>query len=181
MNTTEAIILIGHGAVASDTPKALVTELKALEAQRRAQGLSEMSKREAELDKLIREWPRTRETDPYKWGLETLAEKLKARLRDRRLVIAYNEFCAPSLQEAIKGLVEEGIQRITLLTTMFTPGGVHSEIEIPQTLQTLRQRCPNVILEYAWPFDLEYVADFLIGHLERVNKIINGQDGGQHR
>ncbi len=64
MHTTEAIILIGHGAVASDTSKALVSELKALEAQRRAQGLSEMSAREAKLDKLIREWSRTRETDP---------------------------------------------------------------------------------------------------------------------
>jgi hypothetical protein len=61
MHITEAIILIGHGAVASDTPKALVSELKALEAQRRARGLSEMSAREAELDKLIREWPRTRD------------------------------------------------------------------------------------------------------------------------
>jgi sirohydrochlorin cobaltochelatase len=56
---------------------------------------------------------------------------------------------------------------------MFTPGGVHSEIEIPQTLQTIRQRYPNVILEYAWPFDIEYVADFLIGHLERVTPAVN--------
>lgn len=171
MRTADAIILVGHGAVASDTPKHLVSELKMLETQRRARGLFEMSAREIELDKLIREWPRTRETDPYKWGLEKLAERMKTKLNGKRLIVAYNEFCAPSLKDAITELVGEGIKQITLLTTMFTPGGVHSETEIPEILQIMRQRFPDLALDYAWPFDLDYVADFLSGHLERVGKI----------
>jgi len=168
MKLTEAVILVGHGAVASDIPKSLVSEFKMLEAQRRARGLTEMSPREAELDKRLREWPRTRETDPYKWGLESLAERLKTRLKGRRLVVAYNEFCAPSVEEAIARLIREGIGRITLVPTMFTPGGVHSEVEIPQIVQTMRRRYPGLVLEYAWPFDLEEVADFLSEHLDRT-------------
>ncbi len=170
MKTAEAVILVGHGAPASDTPKHLVSELKALEAKRRAKGIYQMSAREAELDRLVRTWPRTPETDPYKSGLEKLADQLRKRLKGLRLVAAYNEFCSPSLEESIAPLVAEGVGRITLVTTMFTPGGSHSEREIPEIVEQMRQRYPGLTLEYAWPFELDYVADFLAGHLEHFAK-----------
>jgi sirohydrochlorin cobaltochelatase len=44
---------------------------------------------------------------------------------------------------------------------MLTPGGVHSEIEIPETLAALRARLPEVELHYAWPFHADAVADLL--------------------
>ena len=65
LTTTDAIILVGHEAPASDTPNDLIAELKRLEAERHQQKMPEMIPREAELDKLIREWPRTPKTDPY--------------------------------------------------------------------------------------------------------------------
>ena len=163
----EAVILVGHGGLPSDAPPGLVSDLKRLEAERRKRGEAEMSPREAELDRTLRDWPRTPDTDPYKFGLEAVAGELRSRLDGRRLALAYNEFCAPSVDDVIADLVAQGASRITLLTTMFTRGGSHAESEIPELVQLARARHPGVEIEYAWPFDLARVADFLAAQLER--------------
>jgi len=164
----EAIILVGHGGIPADCPGDLVSELKRLEGMRRARGIPEMSPREAELDKQVREWPRTPDSDPYGAGLEQVARRLRDRVAPRRLVVAYNEFCAPSVEDAIAKLVEEGSRRIVLTTTMFTPGGSHSEVEIPEIVEHARKVHPGVEIRYAWPFDLERAADFLAAQIERA-------------
>ena len=162
----EAVLLIGHGGVPTDAPGELIKELKMLEGQRQARGIWEMSAREAELDRKVRTWPRTPQTDPYKWGLEAVAEKLKSRVAPRALHVAYNEFCAPSVEEAIASLVSAGYARVRLVTTMFTRGGIHSEKEIPQIVEWARKKYPQVAFEYAWPYDNDRIADFLSGHLQ---------------
>ena len=164
----EAVILIGHGGTASDTPKAAIGELKRLEAERQARRETVMSAREAELDKLVREWPRTPATDPYKAGVEEIAAALAPKLGGRKLVVAYNEFCAPSVESAIDALVKEGFTRISLISTMFTRGGIHAECEIPGIVLEARKRHPGVAVEYAWPFDAGVIADFLAGQLSRA-------------
>jgi sirohydrochlorin cobaltochelatase len=153
-----AVVLVGHGSVASDTPRSLVQRLRALEAERRRDG-TPISAEERELDARVRRWPRTASTDPYKAGVDAIAEGLRARVG--RVVVAFNEFCAPSLEEAVGGLAQEGVTRITVVTTMLTPGGVHSEVEIPETLRALEREHPGVAFRYAWPFDLEAVAGLL--------------------
>lgn len=164
----EAVILVGHGATAADTPRELVTELKQLEGRRRAQGNFQMAAREAEIDRKIRRWPRTAENDPYKIGIERLAERLRPRLSGRELIVAYNEFCAPSLEEAIELLVSKETRRIIVAPTMFTPGGIHSEVEIPQIIREASRRHADVAIDYAWPFDLDAVAAFLAEHVVRA-------------
>lgn len=161
----EAIILIGHGGTASDTPRPMVAELKRLEAERQARGETRMSPREAELDKAVREWPRTPRTDPYKYGVEEIARALEPRLGGRRLVVAYNEFCAPSVEDALEALIKEGFTRVRLVSTMFTRGGVHAEFEIPALVAEARRRHPGVEIAYAWPFDAARIAEFLSGQL----------------
>lgn len=167
-DSKEAVILVGHGGIPSDCPGDLVSELKRLEGMRRARGQVEMSPREAELDKQVREWPRTPKTDPYGAGLEQIALRLRDRVAPRKLVVAYNEFCAPSLEDAIADLVAEGTKTILLTTTMFTPGGSHSEQEIPEIVEHARKLHPGVDIRYAWPFDLERAADFLADQLGRA-------------
>ena len=81
------------------------------------------------------------------------------------MVLAYNEFCAPTLEEAVAEVIVAGAMEITVMSTMFTPGGSHSEIEIPETLAQLRGQHPDIVLRYAWPFDLNLVADMLVNHL----------------
>ena len=163
----EAVILIGHGGTASDIPKPMVGELKRLEAERMARHEAQMSPREAELDKQVREWPRTPETDPYKYGVEEIAKALAPKLGGRALRTAYNEFCAPSVEDAIEGLVKDGFTKINLISTMFTRGGIHAECEIPGIVLAAKKKYPGVNVEYAWPYDAGFIADFLAAQLVR--------------
>jgi sirohydrochlorin cobaltochelatase len=161
-----AIVLVGHGGVPTDCPRELVRKLKQLEAQRRAAGLP-ASPEEQGLDRTIRRWPRTPQTDPYKAGLDSLAEHLRPLLNGDRLVIAFNEFCAPTLEEAVEEVIEHGATDITVVSSMFTAGGAHAEVEIPETVGRLRHAHPAVTIRYAWPFDAALVARMLATHLEQ--------------
>ena len=160
------VILVGHGGIPKDYPQELVTKLKRLEAQRRASG-EPMSQEELELDTKIRTWPRTPQTDPYQAGLEKLATQMKPLLNGAQFAVAYNEFCGPTLPEAVEELIGKGTKHITVVSTMFTPGGSHSEFEIPEELQELRAKHPGITLNYAWPFDLGQVAKMLMEHIQR--------------
>ena len=128
-----------------------------------------MSEEERELDTRIRRWPRTPETDPYQSGLEAVAAQLRANLGEVLFAVAYNEFCAPTLEESVEALIKKGATHITVATTMFTPGGSHSEIEIPEILDHLRPQYPRVELHYAWPFDLQQVAKTLEDQVRRFS------------
>ena len=159
---------MGHGGIPKGCPGELVTKLKRLEGQRRA-AKQPMSAEELELDTKIRHWPRTPETDPYQSGLEAVAAQLRANLGDVLFAVAYNEFCAPTLEESVDELAKKGATHITVTTTMFTPGGSHSEVEIPEILDHLRPQYPGVELRYAWPFDLQLVASTLAEQVKRFS------------
>lgn len=167
--SARATVLVGHGGVPKDCPHDLIRKLKQLEAQRRAAG-KPMSPEERELDQKIRRWPRTPQTDPYKEGLEALAAQLRPLLNSDRLAIAYNEFCAPTLEEAVEELIREGTKDITVVSSMFTAGGSHAEIEIPEEVSALKHAHPTVTIRYAWPFDTQLVAAMLAAHLNRFRQ-----------
>src|SRR5690349_2631223 len=124
----DAVVLVGHGVPATDCPRDLVLRFKALEGRRRAAG-QVVTAEERALDQQLREWPRTEANDPYRAGMERVAHALASRTRGCRLVVAYNEFCAPSLEDAVRGLAREGVRRIQVVPSMITPGGVHAEVE----------------------------------------------------
>ena len=126
-----------------------------------------MSPEELELDTKIRKWPRTSESDPYQAGLEALASQMKPMLNGSHFSIAYNEFCGPTLSEAVEAIIAKGAKHITIVSTMFTPGGSHSEFEIPEEMEELRKTHPGVKLNYAWPFDLNKVARMLTDHISK--------------
>jgi len=162
------VVLVGHGGIPKDCPQELVTRLKRLEAQRRA-AKQPPSQEELELDTKIRRWHRTSETDPYQAGLETVAARLRPQLDGALFAVAYNEFCAPTLEESIESLIKQGATHITVATTMFTPGGSHSEVEIPEILDHLRPQYPGVELRYAWPYDLQLVATTLAEQIRQYS------------
>ena len=103
----KGIVLVGHGGVPKDCPQEFVTRLKRLEAQRRTAGTAP-SQEEIELESKIRRWPRTATTDPYQAGLEAVAARLRPRLGDALFATAFNEFCAPSLEESVEALIVKG-------------------------------------------------------------------------
>ncbi len=161
--------MVGHGGLPQDCPPELVAKFKRLEGARRDRNLP-ASAEEIEVDRTIRMWPRTAESDPYQAGLESLAESLRPFLKDRTLSIAYNEFCTPTIVAAAEDQIGKGITDITVVTTMLTPGGSHSEIEIPEEVEKIKQKFPEVKVEYAWPFDLSKVAGMLQEQIETVQR-----------
>ena len=160
----KAVVLIGHGGVPKDFPSEKVSRLRMLEAQRQRNN-TEMSDEEAKIDHEIRSWPRTKENDPFHFGVLSIAKHLQEKIGDTKLMVAYNEFCGPSIEEATEQLVNEGYKHVVFLTTMFTPGGVHSEFEIPVIVDTLKKQYPTVQFEYPWPFNMDQVATFLSAQL----------------
>ena len=162
------IILVGHGGIPKGFPAEDVSKLKRLEAQRRSAG-QPMSAEELALDTKIRTWPRTPETDPYQAGLEALGTQMKTMVNGALFALAYNEFCGPTLEQAVGDLIQQGAESITVVSTMFTPGGSHSEYEIPEEMEDLRHKHPEVTLFYAWPFNLNHVAKMLVEHIEKFS------------
>ena len=164
----KGVVLVGHGGIPRDFPRDLVMKLKRLEGQRRETGTFPTAE-EIELDRLIRQWPRTPDNDPYKAGIEALAKQLRPLLSGALFALAYNEYCAPSLQEAIEALIKKGVQEITVVSSMATPGGSHSEVEIPETIEELRRQHSGVTIRYAWPFDLGELAKTLADHIRKFS------------
>lgn len=164
MTPKKCVILVGHGGVPKDCPPELIGEFKRLEAQSKGKPSPQL----AEADAKIRRWPRTPQNDPYKAGLEALAQALRSELKEHAVSEAYNEFCAPSLVEAVETAVAMGSYQITVISTMYTRGGVHSENEIPEILQELQRKHPGIDIRYVWPFDLKAVASMLAGEIRRT-------------
>lgn len=156
------IILVGHGAVPSDVPRDMVEQFKRLEAR------SPASSEALEADRRLRAWPRTPKTDPYQAGLEKIAAALQKEIKGRLVLVAYNEFCAPSLEEAFEVAATNGANEITVIPTMFTRGGIHSEKEIPGILEKLSKIYPQISIHYVWPFDLKTVVKMLAAEVSRV-------------
>jgi sirohydrochlorin cobaltochelatase len=163
-----AVVLVGHGGVPRDYPRERRMQLRILETQRRTSG-SPPSQEEVALEHELRHWPRTPANDPYQAGLESLASHLRPRLEPARLVLAYNEFCAPTVAEAIRALAAEGVTDIVAVPSMFTSGGVHADVEIPENISALRAELPHLRLHYAWPFAGEHLAAFFVEHLRQFD------------
>ena len=161
----KAVILVGHGGLPSDIPSDVVEKFMRLHKSRVKAG-GEASEQEIELDRTIRRWERTSESDPYKSGLELLASHMEPLLEGFALKTAYNEFCYPTIEEAVEELAAENVSKIILVTTMITRGGSHSEREIPEELDGLRNKFKNIDIKYAWPFDMDTFALFLATHVK---------------
>jgi sirohydrochlorin cobaltochelatase len=122
----------------------------------------------AELDAAIRNWPRRSENDPYREGLERVTQVLAGLIPQARVMAAYNEFCRPSLTEAIAQVVAEGARRVFVIPSMLTPGGLHSEQDVPQELARARAAHPNTTITYVWPFETASIASLLAEHVRRA-------------
>ena len=101
-----------------------------------------------------------RRTDPYKSAVEWLTERL-AEQTGHDVLIAFHEFFTPTLEEAIYHAVNQAADRVVVIITMMTPGGAHSEVDIPEAVEAAAKRHPIVEIVHARPCDLDRNADAL--------------------
>ena len=177
MDTTQnntAILLAAHGAPATDYPPMRVGLLMMLEfAGKRAERVGFLRRWRDSLAEQARTWPRTTDNDPYKVAVDDLAVKLSARLGYRTMV-AHNEFCTPTIAEALDQLVAEGARRVIVLPTMLVRGNSHTEVEIQNAVNQAAKSHPTVDIHYAWPFEqarlVSLLADQVSAHLEQASQ-----------
>ena len=161
------IVLAMHGAPPNDFPQRELGELFGLHARldhTHGPERAMLERRYAELDAKMRAWPRTVQNDPFYVGSQELAGEL-ARMTACPVIVGFNEFCAPSLDEAFDRAVEQGADRIIVVTPMVTRGGEHSEVDIPTAVRRAQERHPQTPFLYAWPFEASEVAQFLAAQI----------------
>ncbi|MFX0074789.1 MAG: sirohydrochlorin chelatase [Candidatus Hermodarchaeota archaeon] len=120
----------------------------------------QMQQQFEELDQKMRNWPRTQENDPYSFASNEIADILSSQT-SHRVVIGFNEFCSPSLDEAFEVATKSSPDKIIIITPMMTRGGEHSEKDIPEAIERAKKKNPGINFTYVWPFSMNKIAEFL--------------------
>ncbi len=165
MKTT--ILLVMHGIPPNDFPEEERNEFFSLSGRlQRARGeeLNMLTERQKYLETKMRDWPRTRKNDPFHAASLELAGHLSD-ITGNEVTVAFNEFCAPDVQTALKKAIKNGTERIIVVSTMMTKGGGHAEVEIGQYVENEKKENPEVEIVYAWPYESRQVAEFINQHI----------------
>jgi sirohydrochlorin cobaltochelatase len=162
-----AIVLVMHGVPPNDFPREELAEFFKLHPQvGKGAKPSPIQDRYDFLDNKMRNWPRNAQNDPFYAASQELAAHL-SEVSGLEVIVGYNEFCAPSLDEALQSAVNENADKIIVATPMMTRGGEHAEKDIPAKIEYFSKRYPKVEITYAWPFDTLQVAKFLSEQISR--------------
>jgi len=163
------IVLVMHGTPPRDFPREELAEFFRLHSLANAgkSGNQESPQgRYSFLDNKMRNWPRNEQNDPFHAASQELAAHL-SKVSGNEVIVGYNEFCAPSLDEVLQSVVDREATKIVVATPMMTRGGEHSEKDIPAKIDEFSKRYPKIEIVYAWPFDTMQVARFLSEHISR--------------
>lgn len=120
----------------------------------------QMQQQYEELERKMRNWPRTRENDPYYYTSAEIADALSNQT-SYSVVIGFNEFCSPSLDDAFDEAIKQEPTKIIVITPMMTQGGEHSEKDIPEAIERAKKKNSSIKFSYVWPFDISKIATFL--------------------
>jgi sirohydrochlorin cobaltochelatase len=164
------IVLAMHGAPPSDFPRQEVAELFALHGRLEHAAGSERTAMEHRYDELhakMRAWPRTPQNDRF-WAASLEMARALEQETGRTVLVGFNEFCAPSLEEVLDEAADQGAEQIVVLTPMMTRGGEHAEADIPAAIRRAKERHPQVHFAYAWPFPTDEIARFLAAQIDTL-------------
>jgi len=163
------IVLAMHGVPPKDFPPKEMREFFELHGRLEMSPVSPspvLERRYDELGDKIKRWPRTPLNDPYHAASYELARALQNECHIT-VIVGFNEFCSPDIDEAIAQAVTEGADKIIVITSMMTRGGEHAERDIALAVSRARQKFPGVEMIYAWPFETAGIARFLAEHIKR--------------
>ena len=104
--------------------------------------------------------------DPFYAASQRLAAQL-GQVTGTEVIVGFNEFCTPDLDEALDQAAARGAERVVVVTPMMTTGGEHAEADIPGAVAHARERHSGISFIYAWPFEVGEVARFLATQIER--------------
>jgi CbiX len=167
----KVIVLAMHGAPPRDFPKPDLGEFMSLHARLGASAVSHspaLESRYEELEAKMLNWPRSAANDPFFGSSMQIAEELE-HASCMSVFVGFNEFCAPTLAQALENAVTSGAEKVFIVTPMMTRGGEHSEKDIVQAVDKAKCTYPKVGFIYAWPFEAAEVADFLAAHIKRFD------------
>lgn len=146
-----SLVVVGHGGVPNDYPN--LKEFFRLHDK----GGDEFEKIEEEMI----HWPRTESNDTYWAGFMKVVGEIRNSGKYHSVHPAFNEFCAPTVDEALAAATAMKPDVIIVTSIMLTPGGVHSERDIPASIESFKDENPSIRIIYAWPYDLREVAQFV--------------------
>lgn len=152
-----SIVIVGHGSVPHDYPR--IKEY--FEAH--IKGGDEYEKLEHEL----LYWPRNEENDPYWAGFMSVINDLKKTNSYHSVHPAFNEMCAPTVEEALNQALEQNPDKIVVVSIMLTPGGGHSEHDIPTAIEMFAEDHPKANIVYAWPYEVSEISNILVKQIEK--------------
>ncbi len=167
---TTVLVLATHGVPPRDFPPAEMAEFFGLHARIEAGGHGmppALKERYAVLDARLRAWPRTPTNDPFHAASLDLAARL-ARETGLEAIVGFNEFCGPSLDEALASAAARGAVKVIVVTPMLTRGGEHAERDIPEAIGRARAAHGGVEFAYAWPFEDAAVVRLLADRVRRA-------------
>jgi sirohydrochlorin cobaltochelatase len=170
VNKQIVIVLAMHGVPPADFPRQELDEFLTLHArfEHGAAGGGPGYERYEELETRMRHWPRTEDNDPYHAASYELAREL-SRVARCEVVVGFNEFCAPGLDQALDLAVASKAASVLVVTPMMTGGGEHSEKDIPSAISRARERHTGKRIVYAWPFQVADVAAFLVAQVAQFS------------
>jgi sirohydrochlorin cobaltochelatase len=163
------LVLAMHGAPPTDFPERELAEFFSLRTRlEHAQSPQDPATiaRYTELETRLRAWPRTSQNDPFYAGSQAISAQLQEQ-SGYQVFIGFNEFCAPSLDEALDQAAGSGTEQVIVITPMLTRGGEHAERDIPDAIQRAQARHPQTLLRYLWPFEASTVAQFLNEQIQK--------------
>jgi sirohydrochlorin cobaltochelatase len=161
------IVLAAHGAPPNDFPRHEINEIFGLKVRllyATGKEREAMGRRHDELDEKIRTWPRTAKNDPFYAGTQEIAAHLN-RATGCEVMVGFNDFCIPCLDEAFDKAIAQGAEKIIVITPMMTRGGEHTEVDIPAAIKCAQERHPDIPIIYIWPFEVSKVAEFLAAQI----------------
>jgi len=164
------VVLAVHGVPPRDFPPAEMAEFFGLHARAEAGGHGMQPaqvQRHRDLEARLRTWPRTTANDPFHASSGALAAEL-ARATGFEVIVGFNEFCGPSLDEAFAAAAARGAGRVIVVTPMLTQGGEHAERDIPAAIARARTAHREVEFVYAWPFEDAAVIRLLAEQIDKA-------------
>lgn len=102
--------------------------------------------------------------------LESLAERLRARLPDRTIAVAHMELASPSIDQGVDACVAAGAEEVIVHPYFLGPGS-HTRDDIPRLVDDAAARHPGLRVAISEPLGLhDKLVDVVLARIEEAGR-----------